>query len=258
VIEMQPGYSRVHVARYTALYTSLATRYEFRLDDPGGQILPFPRDPAPEDFKMNELWQTYGELVCRRGDDTRVSGFSVGSNVTDFVHSEEMEDFGGTVTLHQDSDKVWRVTNATKHPLDDCRAIRSGGSKSIDVAMIGRLEPGATAPVEGELGFAPYPRRGKAPADKPSHGPEPTGELSVKGIVDVALEHQELRDEEICLLARVVDDVPGLTITPEAGQRRQAALLVAHLDPGALPPPEADTKPRNPISDPEAEEPEDK
>ena len=35
VVEMQPGYSRVHVARYTSLYTSLATRYEFHLDDPG-------------------------------------------------------------------------------------------------------------------------------------------------------------------------------------------------------------------------------
>ena len=51
VIEMQPGYSRVHVARYTALYTSLATRYEFRLDDPGGQILPFPRVSSPEQFE---------------------------------------------------------------------------------------------------------------------------------------------------------------------------------------------------------------
>src|SRR5208283_3768260 len=29
VIEMQPGYSRVHVARYNVLYTSLSTRYEF-------------------------------------------------------------------------------------------------------------------------------------------------------------------------------------------------------------------------------------
>ena len=41
---MQPGYSRAHVTRYTVLYTSLATRYEFHLDDPAGQILPFPGD----------------------------------------------------------------------------------------------------------------------------------------------------------------------------------------------------------------------
>ena len=51
VVEMQSGYPRVHVARYTALYTSLATRYEFRLDDdPAGQILPFPGGDAPREF----------------------------------------------------------------------------------------------------------------------------------------------------------------------------------------------------------------
>ena len=98
VIEMQPGYSRVHVARYTALYTSLATRYEFRLDDPGGQILPFPRVARRRAVRNADLWQTRGELVCRRGDDTQLTGFNVGSNVTDFMHSEEMADFGGTVT----------------------------------------------------------------------------------------------------------------------------------------------------------------
>ena len=59
VVEMQPGYSRAHVARYTALYTSLATRYEFRLDDPGGQILPFPRViSGGKSSKMRSLWQT--------------------------------------------------------------------------------------------------------------------------------------------------------------------------------------------------------
>ena len=63
--------------------------------------------------------------------------------------------------------------------------------------------------------------------------------MSVKGIAEVALARQELRHGEICLVARVVDEVPGLTVTPEAGQRRQAALLVAHLDAGQLPDPES-------------------
>ena len=56
VVEMQAGYPRVHVARYTALYTSLATRYEFHLDDPAGQILPLP--PADSLAKAIELGKT--------------------------------------------------------------------------------------------------------------------------------------------------------------------------------------------------------
>ena len=54
LIEMQPGYPRAHVARYTVLYTSLATRYEFRLDDPGGQILPFPQADSLEEVEMQD------------------------------------------------------------------------------------------------------------------------------------------------------------------------------------------------------------
>ena len=98
------------------------------------------------------MWQSYAELVCRRGDDTQLTGFRVASNDDDFVHSEEMADFGGTVTLHHDSDGGLRVTNATKHPLDDCQAIRGGESGGRDLARIGRLEPGATE----VLKFKPY------------------------------------------------------------------------------------------------------
>jgi len=249
VIEMQPGYSRVHVARYTSLYTSLATRYEFRLGDPCGQILPFPRVTSPEQFEM-PVWQTRGELVCRRGDDTQLTGFNVGSNVVDFVHSEEMAEFGGKVTLHRDSNGGLRVTNGTTHPLDDCRVV-CGLSGGTDLARIGRLEPGATA----VLKFKPYSRRGKAAADptkdglgSPSYhrsqGSDPSGELSVEGIAEVALQ-QDLRVGEICLVAQVADDVLGLTVTPVARQARQAALLVAHLDAGQLPEPYSDKKATN-------------
>ena len=243
VVEMQAGYSRAHVARYTAIYTSLATRYEFRLDDPGGQILPFPHVSEPAAFKLDDRWQTPGELVCRRADDTRLTGFSIGSNVTDFVHSEEMADFGGTVALHQDSDGVLRVTNGTKYAIDDCQALR-GKSGVADLATIGRLEPGGTA----ALKFNPHDFRGNAGAGHQPQASDPSGELGIQGIVEVALEQQKLRPEEVCLLARIVDEVPGLTVTPVAGQTRQAAILVAHLDAGRLPDPARDRKPRS--SDP--------
>ena len=233
VIEMQPGYSRVHVARYTALYTSLATRYEFHLNDPAGQILPFPQG---NEFVLL-VWQAYGELVCRRGDDTQLTGFRVGSNVADFVHSEEMEDFGGTVTLHQAGDRVLRVTNATAHPLDNCQAVR-GRSGGRDLATLGRLEPGATA----ALYFEPYNNREVAVAGNRRKNPDPTSELSVEGVAEVARDRQELRPGEICFVARVADDVPGLTVTPVAQQTRQAAILVAHLAAGRLSDPERDTK----------------
>ena len=59
-------------------------------------------------------------------------------------------------------------------------------------------------------------------------------------MAQVALGLQEMRPGEVCLVAGIADEVPGLTITPETRQFRQAALLVAHLDPGKLPAPEPD------------------
>ena len=158
------------------------------------------------------------------------------SNDIDYMHSEQMADFGGTVTLHHDSDGAWRVTNGTTHPLEDCRAVRGGKPGGID-RRIGRLEPGATR----ALVFEPYSRRETPaaerskdglgdPSDRRSQGSDPSGELSVKAIADVALDRQELRDGEICLVAQVAGEVPGLTVTPVAQQTRQAALLVAHLN----------------------------
>ena len=148
------------------------------------------------------------------------------------------------------------MTNGTKHPLDDCRAVRGGKPGGIDLARIGRLEPGATKALEFETKLGRGGPSHEGPQGQDNTGGDdsgvgmqpnlpqvtPSGELSVKGIAEVALEHLELRDGEICLVARIVDEVPGLTVIPEAGQRRQAALLVAHLNSGKLLKPERDTQ----------------
>ncbi len=51
-----------------------------------------------------------------------------------------------------------------------------------------------------------------------------------------------MHPDEVCFVARVADEVPGLTVSPAAQQFRQAALLVAHLDPGKLDAPLPDVK----------------
>jgi hypothetical protein len=250
VIEMQPGYSRVHVAHYAVLYTSLATRYEFHVADPGGQILPFPRDASPEQFKMDQFG-SIGELVCRRGDDTQLTGFNIGSNVADFVHSEEMADIGGTVTFRRDNDGTVRVTNATRYPLNHCRAVRATANGS-EMATIGALAPGETKDLMFHDVHRPVTDKtydhtfgddsGVVPRKIVSQLSDPAGELSVAGIEEVALNSQEFRPAEICLVARIEGPVPGLSVSPAAEQSRQAALLVTHFYPDQLPEPRTDRK----------------
>jgi hypothetical protein len=263
VVETQPGYPRAHKTYYTALYSSLASTYELQLADPGGQILPFPT----RQNRQHSFGETNSEVVCRRGDDTRLSGFHIASNSKDYVHSEEMSDFGGVVSMHRDSDGGLRITNGTKHPLDNCHVIQiaeqGGRSRQFTV---GRLDPGTTTRLKDAAAFdrkkaaevavskvfkvyeGQYRRSlaqydPAAIAENPGEKPlDPTGDLSAESVAQVALGLQEMRPGEVCLIARIVDEVPGLTVTPETRQFRQAAILIAHLDPGKLPEPERDER----------------
>ena len=72
------------------------------------------------------------------------------SNAADFVHSEEMADFGGTVTLHRDSDGS--IAGDQRH---DAPAGRLPGRsrrrvRRHQLARIDRLEPGATEALKFE------------------------------------------------------------------------------------------------------------
>jgi hypothetical protein len=241
VVEMQPGYSRAHKTYYTALYTSLATTFELQLADPGGQILPFPTQQKLQ----RSFGETNSEVVCRRGDDTRLTGFHIGSNSNDYVHSEEMADFGGVVSLHRDSEGGMQVTNGTKHPLENCRVIEIANGGGSQLFTLPRLEPGATAQLKNPT---PLDRSTPASAVDEIIGilqhnekrPDPSGELNTDEVANVACGLQEMRPGEVCLVGRIADEVSGLTVTPHILQYRQAALLVAHLDPGKLPDPRPD------------------
>ena len=98
VAEMQGDYPRAHVARYDALYTSLATSYNFACNDPGAAVLPFPTVDDPNRFSLS-FGQQVRKLTCRRGEQLTLSGLPVGSNSTGLVHSEEMLDLGGGLSL---------------------------------------------------------------------------------------------------------------------------------------------------------------
>ena len=143
--------------------------------------MPFSSEASPAEFKMS-VWQSPEEVVCHRGDDTRLTGFDVASNDSAYVHSEEMFDFGGTVALHQAGRNTYLVSNGTTHPLESCRVVRGGefGNVQIDES-IGRIEPGAAA----KLNFKNH--SSKPAAEMVRHSAEPSGELSAEGLARIAL-----------------------------------------------------------------------
>jgi hypothetical protein len=236
VAEIQAGYPRAHVTRYTALYTSLATTYQCELDDPGGQALPFPKVGRQEEFRMPP-WASRQQLVCRRGEKTQVSGFAVPSNAIDFIHSEEMVALDGTISLARDDDATLRVFNRTPWTLRAISVVRRTAAGGREVFRVERLGPQASVRLEFHLEpdgadspKAP-PLQGGGPAgDRESSG-QPSGELDCRELIDLAV-RQDLGPGQVRLAAMLDEGLPVLQIRPAASQVRQAVVVVAHLDDG--------------------------
>ena len=118
VLELQAGYPRAHVTRYTALYTSLSrattsrskTRRRCRCRWRSTPVSTANRSESPNHVEL------------RRDSKTRLAGFQVRSNSTGMIHSEQMFD------ARRRSSSCWettatgfRLVNGTELELRDCR-----------------------------------------------------------------------------------------------------------------------------------------
>ncbi len=251
VLELQGDYHRAHVTRYTALYTSLTTRYDFHLKspdparwnespeqgDPGGLVLPFPNVDSPNRFRMRDQ----RPLLFSRGAETTLTGYSVQSNSTGLIHSEQMVDLGGGISLVATSGGRFTLTNQTPLTLRDVAVLRRLGKVGpgaridvVEIASPGTLAPGAKVPlrfIRREL--VPNqnsPLTKEQDDDSPLRriGLTPDG-LSLQSLVRVAADVGQLRPGQMRLLAAIDQQIPGLEIRHPPPQNKFATLVVANL-----------------------------
>ncbi len=258
VVEMQGDFPRAHVTRYTALYTSLATTYDFRFADAGAQVQPFPTvdDPGQLDLLPGQAISRLQYVYGRK--DVRMRGFHVTSNATGLVHSEQMVDLGGAIALEPAPDGGDQVSNKTAFALHGAGVIRRDRSGQLESAWIGTLESGDTAP----LRFTPPPEgnpgerlwdseRGRSPL---TAGGSRKGELDLRRLLDLAEDHNGIRPPDprqrpdwgdprilhpgdlrrlapgdVQLIGWLDEEIPGLEVKPAAPQARRAAMVVANL-----------------------------
>ena len=268
VAEIQGGYPRAHVARYNALYTSLTTYYKLQCDDPGAAVLPFPTVGEPGGFNM-QLGQQVQKLTCRRGDQVTLSDFPVNSNSTGLVHSEEMLDLGGGISLVENSDHTWKLVNRSALNLHGVGLLRRTGLGKEeawigDVPAAGTGGMGTSVPIKPptELPIHWKPLFDLDPAklwtsqreQSPLSALRTTsGALSLHSLLILAQDAQSLDAGEVRLIGWSTDDLPGLSIKPAAPQARRGILVVAHLGFGLGDPPAPD-KNLNPDKNPNPNE----
>ena len=211
VAELQPGCPRAHVTRYTALYSSLTTQYIFRSDkDPGAIVQPFPTVAKAADF---HLTGDRTRLLYQRDDSATLSGFSVSSNATGFVHSEQMIDLGGSISLSQDSQRQLVVSNGTRFPLQDAIVVLGSDTQPGQMAALGTVAPGDRAIAE---------------LVEKENSPQESSPSELRALF-AAGQQQGLAPGEARLVAWIDRELSGQTVEPDASQVVRHVLVVAHL-----------------------------
>ncbi len=241
VVEVQAGYPRAHVTRYTSLYTSLSTTYDLRFQDPSALVQPLPtsrllkvQDRTDVHFLRDQPAGSGGEKY-----PVGLAGFDISSNSQAMLHSEHMLDLGGSIVLRTRPSGVREVVNNTQMELQDAAVIGPDG-----VAWIGKLGRGAGAALlfreaQQDLSIPAVadpnaagantqdiwvPEREKTAATARRFGPEV---LSIRQLVRLAQNLTPLG--EIRLVAWTTEEIPGLLIEPAASQARHANVVIARL-----------------------------
>ncbi len=228
VLEAQNGFSRAHLTRYTALYTSLSTSYNVRFDDQNAVAQPF-----NVDVRLLR-GQAHSTVVLRRDGEPFLSDFTVSSNSTGMVHSEEMLDLGGPLAWHND-EKGWyhesvdrhsrelppsggTLENKTKLPISGAAIVRKSAA-GVEWAWLGELAQGKRV----EVAFEPFDREAREMARDESpltRTQLPEGGLSLRRLLDFAEDPRLLEPGEIRLVGWRDDAPAGVRVAPAAAQAR--------------------------------------
>jgi len=248
VLETQGSYGRAHLTRYNAFYTSLATGYEFRFDDRGAVMQPFPEVRSPNEYRL-----AFGTRMrsLRRfcGPEVDVSGFAVGSNLVRMVHSEEMCELGGAWQLSRQPEGAWQLSNGTKWTVQGAGLLRKETGGRHWAAWLGTVRAGQTAPVVWQALDPTHkgvPWTDRREAEPLTCSSPAEGELCIRGLIDLAEDFDDLQPGEVRLVGWTDQRLPGMKIDPPAPQARYAVVVVAHLGYGFGADPQPDANYRAP------------
>ena len=140
LLEIHADYPRAHMAEYSALYTSLSTRYTAELDNRSAQSLPFSiSDSEGQAFQSAE---TLREVTLRRTIKDELKGFQIQSNSTGLLHTEAMINLGGVISFSNDLETgQLTLTNSTAMTIENAAIIGRDKDGELQYARLRTIEP---------------------------------------------------------------------------------------------------------------------
>ncbi len=154
VLELHEGYSRGHLAEFSALYSSLSTNFRFEFDQNDAQLLPLLVDSESLKYGLGSLPSSASLMPanCSRGQKTAIENYQIRSNTAGFLHAERMVEAGGSISLQADAtSRVVEIDNASSLTLHDAIVFRRVENQ-IEAATLVQLSAGTKS---APLKFAP-------------------------------------------------------------------------------------------------------
>ncbi len=252
LLEQQPDHARAHLTRFTALYTSLSTTYDFDFDNITTLAAPF---STGADFQMMHR-QGLLNVDYQRADTVRLNGLPVSSNSTSMVHSEQMFPLKGVIRLgHSTARGSDQIENHTQFDLHSVAVVRrwtrekeeEKGQPGWEGMWIGNMIPNQST----RIAYVPL----QFVADKVPFADERAAEekletekqLRLEPLFKLAYDPAQLEPGEVRLVARIDEPFPGEIVVPAASQLKSATVVVAHLAYGPLLPPKPDNNTKRDI-----------
>jgi hypothetical protein len=252
VLEVQQGYDRGHLTRYTALYTSLSSSYRLGFVETSALALPFAS--APGEAARQEI-ASISDVTFRIDKEKSLSGMKVQSNSTGMVHSEQMFPLAGKLTLVGDDQKGWTVKNTSNLTLRDVGLLRRSAAGVAQSAYLARLEPQTSSPISfvpvritgarsdengkqipsSEVLWLPEWDKSPALSRESTASPDEKGKVRLNRLARLASERLRLSPGDVRLISWTDEPLPGMEIAPHAPQNTMVTLVVVHLVRGELP-----------------------
>ena len=232
ILETQPDFTRAHLTRYTGLYSSLSTGYDLSFENESALALPFGADRVIEQPSFRDVAFL---RVDKKNEASRLDQFSVSSNSTEMVHSEESYELGNNVRLTEPAPGLFRIVNDTDLELQDVGVVRLIDGE-VQVAWIGELPPKAAIQAKFISFDVDQPMfSGWSKLEAKSND-----EIQVHALLRLALTPSRLNEGDVRLAGWCDQQMPGLTIQPAASQQTYRTVLVANLKYGSFPKPQSD------------------
>jgi hypothetical protein len=152
-VEAWENYPRAHVSEYSALYTSLSTRYQALLDNNSAQALPFAGKPEtlPTDRKIRPV-----SVTLKRGVASELEGLQIQSNSTGLLHTELMLELDGCWKKEIDQDGMLTgIYNGSGLNLQYAGAIGRTHDGRLQACWLGNLATGSRGALHWQEVSAP-------------------------------------------------------------------------------------------------------